>query len=194
MRQMSASFSNPAWLTWLTRLTPLCRFMGDRRGVSAVEFALIAPIMVAMYLGAAELTQVLTLDRKVTSAANAVADLVAQDDFLTDNELDDVLSAADAILAPYRTAPLSLRITSVRMDADGEVFVDWSESETMAALTTNSLPTMPAGLLAPMSSVVMVEALYPYDSPFNSSIETPITLTDTAYLRPRRSPWVRRQS
>ena len=77
MRQMSASFSHPAWLTWLTRLTPLCRFMGDRRGVSAVEFALIAPIMVAMYLGAAELTQVLTLDRKVTSAANAVADLVA---------------------------------------------------------------------------------------------------------------------
>jgi len=41
---------------------------------------------------------------------------------------------------------------------------------------------------------VMVEALYPYASPFNSSIETPITLTDTAYLRPRRSPWVRRQS
>jgi len=74
------------------------------------------------------------------------------------------------------------------------VFVDWSESETMAPLDTDSLPTMPAGLLAPMSSVVMVEALYPYASPFNSSIETPITLTDTAYLRPRRSPWVRRQS
>ncbi len=178
----------------LSRLKLLARFMGDRRGVSAVEFALIAPLMVAMYLGSAELTQVLTLDRKVTSAANAVADLVAQDDFVTDNELDDIMAAADAILSPYRTAPLSLRITSVRMDAEGEVFVDWSESETMAPLDTDSLPTMPAGLLSPMSSVVMVEALYPYASPFNSSIETPITLTDTAYLRPRRSPWVRRQS
>jgi len=173
---------------------PLARLIGDRRGVSAVEFALIAPVMVAMYLGSAELTQVLTLDRKITSVANAIADLVAQDDFVTDNELDDIMAAGDAILAPYPTDPLSVRITSVRMDEDGEVFVDWSESETMTPHDDESLPPMPAGLLSPMSSVVMVEALYPYEGPFNSSFDAPITLTDTAYLRPRRSPWVRRES
>lgn len=175
-------------------LAPLFRFIKDRRAVSAVEFALIAPVMVAMYLGAAELTQALTVDRKVTSAANAVADLVAQDDFVTDDELNDILAAANAILAPYPPGPLSLRITSVRMDADGEVFVDWSDSATMAPHDDDSLPTMPPGLLAPMSSVVMVEALYPYEGPFNASFDAPITLTDIAYLRPRRSPWVRREN
>lgn len=174
--------------------TLLARLRRDRRGVSAVEFALIAPVMVAMYLGAAELTSALTVDRKITGVANAVADLVAQDDFVTDAEMDDIHAAAAAILAPNRSDTLSLRITSVRMDAEGEIFVDWSESETMPPLTTDTLPPLPGGLLAPMNSIVMVEALYPYRTPFHTTIEGAFTLTDTAYLRPRRSPWVRRQS
>ena len=69
-------------------------------------------------------------------------------------------AAADAILNPFAPAPLSLRITSVRMDADGEIFVDWSEGDGMPALDTDSLPDLPDGLLAPMNSIIMVEANY----------------------------------
>ncbi|MFP4519226.1 MAG: TadE/TadG family type IV pilus assembly protein [Oceanicaulis sp.] len=159
-----------------------------------MEFALIAPVMIAMYLGSAELTQALTMDRKVTGAANAVADLVAQDDFVTDAEMDDIKAAAAAILAPARSDTLALRITSVRMDADGDVFVDWSESDTLPALTDDTLPALPQGLLSPMRSIVMVEATYPFQSAFQRTIKSEITLADTAYLRPRRSPWVRRES
>lgn len=174
-------------------LSLLARFRRDRRGVSAVEFALIAPVMVGMYLGAAELTQALTADRKITGVANAVADLVAQDDFLTDNELNDIYAAAGAILAPFDDSTLSLRVTSVRMDADDNIFVDWSEGRGLSPHDDDSLPAMPDGLLAPMNSVVMVEAQYPYQGPFNRGMDAMVTLTDTAYLRPRRSPWVRRE-
>ncbi|MEQ8403671.1 MAG: pilus assembly protein [Oceanicaulis sp.] len=178
------------------RLTLAClnRFARDRRGVSALEFALIAPVMVLMYLGSAELTQALTVDRKVTGAANAVADLVAQDDFVTDAELGDIRAAAAAIISPQPADLLSLRITSVRMDADGEIYVDWSESESLPPLTDDTLPPLPAGLLSPMGSIVMAEAIFPYQSPFQKTLEGAVTLTDTAYLRPRRSPWVRRPS
>ncbi|MGJ3231050.1 MAG: TadE/TadG family type IV pilus assembly protein [Oceanicaulis sp.] len=178
----------------MARLPLLPHFIRDRKGVSALEFALVAPVMVLMYLGSAELTQALTVDRKVTGAANAVADLVAQDDFVTDDELDDIRAAAAAILAPQPAERLTLRITSVRMDADGEIFVDWSESETLPPLTDDTLPPLPAGLLSPMGSIVMAEARYPYESPFQKTIDGTITLSDTAYLRPRRSPWVRRPS
>ena len=124
--------------------------------------------------------------------ARQVADLVAQDDFVTDAELDDIRAAAAAILAPQPADLLSLRITSVRMNADGEIYVDWSESETLPPLTDDTLPPLPDGLLSPMGSIVMTEAVYPYQSPFQKAVEGTITLTDTAYLRPRRSPWVRR--
>ena len=74
----------------------LC-FRRDTRGVSAVEFALLAPFMIALYLGSVQLTLGLTADRKVSQVANSVADLVTQDDFITDADLIDIYAAADAI-------------------------------------------------------------------------------------------------
>ena len=68
-------------------------FHRDERGVSAVEFALLAPFMIALYLGSVQLTLGLTADRKVSQVANSVADLVTQDDFVTDA---DLLAAAKA--------------------------------------------------------------------------------------------------
>jgi len=167
-------------------------FRRDDRGVSAVEFALLAPFMIALYLGSVQLTLGLTADRKVSQVANSVADLVTQDDFVTDDDLADIYAAADAILTPFDTAPLSLRITSVRMDADGEIFVDWSEGDGMTPLSTDTLPNLPDGLIAPMNSIIMVEANYVFSTNLGELTKTPITLSDTAYLRPRRGPWVRR--
>lgn len=170
----------------------LLSFKHDTRGVSAVEFALLAPFMIALYLGSVQLTLGLTADRKVSQVANSVADLVTQDDFITDADLVDIYAAADAILNPFDTAPLSLRITSIRMDADEEIFVDWSDGEGMTPLDTDSLPELPDGLLAPMNSIIMVEADYVFSTNLGELTRTPITLSDTAYLRPRRGPWVRR--
>ncbi len=174
-------------------LIQICRtFRRDDAGVSAVEFALLAPFMIALYLGSVQLTLGLTADRKVSQVANSVADLITQDDFVTDEDLVDVYAAADAILNPFDAAPLSLRITSVRMDADGEIFVDWSEGDGMTPHDTDSLPDLPQGLLAPMNSIIMVEANYVFSTNLGELTKTPITLSYTAYLRPRRGPWVRR--
>ncbi len=172
--------------------TLAARFRRDVRGVSALEFALIAPVMIAMYLGSAELTMALNADRKVTNATTALADLVTQDDLITDAEMDDIYAAGDTIMFPEDPTNLSIRITSVRMDADGELFVDWSEGRATTPLTTDTLPELPAGLLAPMNSIIMVETSYPYNGPFPSESGPLMTLSDTAYLRPRRSAWVRR--
>jgi Flp pilus assembly protein TadG len=177
-----------------TLKTGLAAFARDVRGVSAVEFALIAPVLVALYLGSAEMTMALTADRKVTGAANSVADLIAQDDFITDDELDDIYAAGDAIMFPNDPADLALRITSIRMDSDGDIFIDWSEGRGLASRGADDVPDLPDGLLAPMNSIVMVEAQYPFTGPFPKESGPMMTLTDTAYLRPRRSAWVRRQS
>lgn len=174
--------------------TRLAGFLKDARGVSAVEFALIAPVLITLYLGAAEMTMALNADRKITGAANAVADLVAQDDFITDSELSDILAAGDAIVFPNDPSDLAVRITSVRMDIDGDVFVDWSEGRGLDPRGEDDVPELPDGLLAPMNSIVMVEAQYPFFGPFPKDSGPLVTLADTAYLRPRRSAWVRRQS
>lgn len=83
----------------------LRRFGRDRRGVSAVEFALIAPFMILLYLGSVEVSLALSIDRKITSISSALADLVAQDDVITDDEITDILNAGAVIVAPFDPTP-----------------------------------------------------------------------------------------
>ena len=49
----------------------LSSLAGDQRGVSAVEFALLLPLMLALYLGVVEVSQGIGADRKVIDAVRA---------------------------------------------------------------------------------------------------------------------------
>jgi len=169
----------------LARFLSLARFTRDRRGVSAVEFALIAPIMITMYLGTAQLSLALSADRKVYNAALVVADLTAQRDTVNNAELADYFAAGRAMAAPFDAAGLALRVSSVRMHDDGEVFLAWSQADGMAPAA--SPPALPAGLLVPGGSVIVVDAEMVFTTSFGELFGGGVTLSDTALLRPRRS-------
>lgn len=173
-------------------LRGLIRFARAERGATAVEFALVAPVLITLFLGSAVSTQLLNADRKVTLATSVIADLVAQDDFLTDDDLAEVYAAGEAVLFPLEAEPLAVRITSIRMEADEDIVRDWSVGRGgLTAYTGNDMPDLPDGLLSPLSSVVIVETSYRYEDVMAVGTDA-WTLGDTAYMRPRRAPWVRR--
>ena len=91
----------------------LRRLIRDRRGVSAVEFALIAPLMILMYFGAAELTQAYMAQKRVIHVASVIADLTSQETTLNQGMVDDIFAAGRHILQPFPVAPLSQRLTSI---------------------------------------------------------------------------------
>lgn len=175
---------------WLTRLSN--RFGTDRRGVSAVEFALIAPVLILAYLGTVQATLALSADRKVTGAANAIADLVAQNDAVDNAALTDIFAAGRALVMPFAGERLQMRVTSLRADAAGTVQFLWSEGNGMAPRSSGELPPIPAGVLLPEGGVVVVETRYPYETPFADAAFGSFTFTETVYMRPRRSPTVER--
>ncbi|MCW5724729.1 MAG: pilus assembly protein [Maricaulaceae bacterium] len=168
-------------------LSGLRRFGGDRRGVSAVEFALIAPVMILFYLAMVEISLALAADRKVTAAASAMADLVAQDDEVNFAELQDIVAAGSAILAPFDASQMSARISSVVMRLDGQVEVDWSDGFGMQPLAVGAAVPVPDGLLSPSRSVIMVEVAYDYDTPVAMVSGGVYQLREVFYLRPRRT-------
>lgn len=178
-------------------MRPLTRFLRSlaRRqdGVSAVEFALIAPVMMLLYLGVVEVSLALGVDRKVTSAASAIADLVAQDDVITDDEMAQILAAGPAIVAPNPAGPLQIRVSSLTMNLDGDAEVDWSDAQNMAPLAEGTQFTPPDGILTPGRSVVMVEVAYDYESAFAEIGVGRYTIEESFFLRPRRSLVVSRQ-
>lgn len=160
----------------------------DRRGVSAVEFALIAPVMIAFYFGMAEVTQALLAERKAAHTASAIGDLVAQSSSVSSADLTDIFSIASTIMQPYSTTSLKMRVSSLTADSGGTPKVDWSSGSGLTALTTGATVTgVPTGVMTAGQSVVMSEVTYSYDSPVNVMMPNAVTFSRKFYLRPRKS-------
>ena len=77
------------------------RFVRDRRGVSAVEFALVAPIMICLYFGCVEVSDAVAGDRKVSLTAAALAILSAQVTTISTSDMTNILNASSCIIQPY---------------------------------------------------------------------------------------------
>ncbi len=97
----------------------LKRFRHDRRGVAAVEFAILAPVLLTTYFGIAELTQALMADRRVSTVASSIGDLTAQASTVTPAQLTDIFNIGVTLMQPYSTAgqTLNMRLTSVSTGA-----------------------------------------------------------------------------
>lgn len=178
-------------------LTPkggLRRFGRDARGLAAVEFALIVPLMLTLYFGTLETSDALTASRRVTNVAQTAADLVAQVTTVSSSDLTDIFAASTAILTPFDTSAVKITISSVVADSSNKTTVAWSSTYKGTARTTNSAVTLPTGLTTANTSVIMAEVTYTYTSPIATFITGPIVMTETAYLRPRRSVTVAKTS
>ena len=168
----------------------LKRFSRDRRGSAAVEFAFIAPIMLLMYFGLAEMTQAMMASRRAHHVASTIGDLVTQSPTMNQASMDDVFLIGDAIIKPFPTGTLSMRITSIKADAGGTPQVVWSKVKGNYGVMTNA-SGLPAGLLTPNESVVMAESTYTYTSPIQQTLPQPVTFTASYYLKPRKSKEVK---
>jgi Flp pilus assembly protein TadG len=113
-----------AWMT-LNRL--IQRFTSAQTGVAAVEFALVVPIMIVVYMGTTEASALISMDRKVQSVAGAVGDLVARENgSISSATLQDYFQASSGIMSPYTTTDIKQIVTSVKVETDGTTNVAWS--------------------------------------------------------------------
>jgi Flp pilus assembly protein TadG len=165
-------------------------FARDTRALAAVEFALIVPVMITLYFGTVETTNALTASRRVTNVAQTAADLTAQATSVSTSDINDIFAASTAILTPFSTSAVKIVITSVVASSSSATTttVAWSKAYGGGtARAANASVTLPTGLTTAGSSVIMVEVAYTYTSPVGTFITGPITMSEVAYLKPRRS-------
>lgn len=165
----------------------LRRLRCDQRGVAAIEFALIAPVAISLYMGFAELTMAMMANRRVAHAAAVVGDLVAQSPSIAPSDLTDIFTVGGSIMSPFTATPLKMRITSVVADAKGVPTMVWSKGSGMTAMPTGAVAGFPANLLAAGDSVIQADVSYSYASPLALILPKPITFSNTFYLKPRQS-------
>jgi len=176
----------------LRPLTTASRFGRDRSGFSAVEFALVLPLMMLLFLGGTELGDALTIDRKVTHAASALGDLVAQSRTISDHDMDDILDAVTAIIAPYDQDKLRIRVTGVAIDSKGKATVAWSDARNDIPAVMGTAVSLPAGVGQPNSFVVATEVHYEYTPAYGYVMTGSFDLNHSFHLRPRAGDKVER--
>ncbi|MDX6751633.1 TadE/TadG family type IV pilus assembly protein [Geminicoccaceae bacterium 1502E] len=101
-----------------------------RRGVIAVEAALVMPVLMLMLLGMADLGWLALADYKVTRIAATLADLTARSESVTRSDLDDVFSAAGVIAEPFSVGDEASLLLSLVANEDGKgARVIWQEAD-----------------------------------------------------------------
>ena len=181
----------------------------DVDAVAATEFAIVVPFLLALFIGGVELANGMAISVKVSATAHSVADMVTQNTSLSTSSMQNILTGASATIAPYSISDssgkslLTVTVSEVSSDANGNLTLQWSQSYNGATFGTGR--TSLSGLTVPTSlngtvgnaanpnnqndqvSFIVGEVSYAYTPNLGFTISGTVNLTDTVWMFPRCS-------
>ena len=184
---------------WRRVRWPVLRLLKDRRGVAAIEFAFIAPILLVVFFGTVEYTAAISIKRKVTTMARTVSDLTSQAAVVNDTDFANFFAASSGIMAPYSATPITMTASLLYVDpSSGQVRVEWSKGYNAAALSVGTPVSVPSGLISRDSNnkvlanqyLIYSHVTYLYTNATLVVLKTGVTLSYDAYTRPRQTTCV----
>jgi Flp pilus assembly protein TadG len=164
----------------------LRRFAVDEKsGLAALEFAIIAPMMILLVFGSVDLIDTLGANKRAQNAVASIADVVARDDAVSNAEIAGLWAAMDVLMYPDDGVNMQMRVTSVRIDTATSARVVWSEGHGMTARVANTTVALPAQMMTPGTSVIFAESRFPYTAPLGFLHSGSVNLDHEAYRRSR---------
>lgn len=170
----------------------LRRLPTDQRGISAVEFAMILPIMLVLYVGTVEVGEGFSIQRKVTRVTSALNDMVTQARAIDNRDMRNILDAAAAIMTPYSSDNLRIVLTGVDVDGQGRPIVAWSDARNATPRVEGSIMPVPESMQIRNTFLVVAEVNYHYRPVLGYVLTGTFNLDDQFYLRPRLSSEIER--
>jgi len=187
----------------------LSRFARARDGVSAIEFALILPFMLTLYLGGSELGDGMAIQFKVTLAARTVADLASQCGNGTldgqycgaanglpidSTSMNQILGATTQVMTPYSANNMVVTVSELKFTGGStSASVVWSAANSGSGRATGSSYALPSAYQSLPSGnyyVILGEATYPYTPTMGYVLTGTINIYEDAIFFPRNSTCV----
>ena len=174
-----------------------CGLIGDRSGTAAIEFAFLFPVMLALFFGSFEITNLVMVNLKLTAATEAASDLLAQtrsnQNTVAPSDLQNYSTAASMEMTPYASSPyttvgLQTAYDSIIFNSSGTPSIAWHH-ELNGASTINmvsiqsTVTTLWNG--SSTDSVIVVQSTISYASPISWVLSKNYSFSDLAYNRPR---------
>ena len=172
------------------------KYRGDEDGIAAIEFAIIAPVMIGMYFGLAEIASAISVDRRISHGTNVAGDMATQQPEIRDADIEEVVSAALRVMNIPDIDRVSMDIESFILPAAdqpaesrGRIRVNQSAGN----FTNFDASTLDTKILNANSGVVVTRVTYKYTPIELRFFNSDITLDETFLLKPRRSDAVQIQ-
>jgi Flp pilus assembly protein TadG len=180
----------PMTSMWLRLRRSALDLYRDRRGVIAIEFAVIAPVMLVMFFGTVEFSSGIAVDRKVTLMARTLSDLTSQNLSVTDTQLTNFFNASTGMMWPYSSTPTKSTITELYVDPNTlAARVQWSNGS--VPRSAGSTVAIPTALQVGGTYLIFSEVSYLYVPSVGYVMgKAGINLSDFTFTRPRQSTCV----
>ena len=163
------------------------RMLSDQKGVAAVEFALLLPFLLLLYLGGVELLQGILIQRQATLTATTVANIVGQYTSISaSTQMPDILNAAVQIFAPNAPANATVVVSLITIDSSGNATVTWSQASKGSGRAKGPI-TVPSTLDIPSTTLLFSETTYAYTPVIDFIHMGTKNLYASIYMVPRAS-------
>ena len=179
------------------------RIIQNDSGVAAMEFAIIAPMIIGLYLGLAELSSVLSVDRKVSHSASVAGDLATQVTSLNASQAEDLVSAVLQVADLGVNGNYVLRLQSYYRRPSGNVASEGLilyRNGNHGGLDPYDKDTLSEDMLPIGGGIVVASVKHAYipfgftrmegDNKGKGFLPSQLDLDETFLLKPRRSETV----
>ncbi len=181
---------------------PACRrFIASQRGVAAIEFAMIMPVLLILFLSSFDVGNAIIVYLKVRTATYELAAITNQYGTgstaqISTSTMTAITSATSAVMAPFSTSAAVVTISQIKATSATAATVSWSYSVNGTKLSgsytglpsnmaKNSCATVPTA--SKPCYLILSSVQYPYTPLFGHYMTGTLTLSDTLLVTPRSS-------
>jgi Flp pilus assembly protein TadG len=163
----------------------LCRYFArSNRGVAAIEFAAILPVLVVIFLASFDGGRAIAAYMKVRAATYALAAITNQYATMASSDMTSVLGATSVVMAPYTSGTPAITVSQIKISG-GNAKIEWSATQGGTARTVGSTMTIPSAIKVNGTYLIFAEVNYSYVPLFGFFGSGGIALSDNLYVAPR---------
>jgi Flp pilus assembly protein TadG len=179
------------------------RFIDSTRAVAAIEFAMIMPALLLLFLATFDAGNAIAIYAKVRAATYSLGAITNQygstsTDSISAATMTSITGATTAIMAPYSSTPAVVVISQIKATSNTVATVSWSYSPTSGQALSQgasfALPTNFGSNFCITSSypcyAIYAQVSYTFTPTFGAFMTGPITFSDNLYVVPRLSSCV----
>lgn len=176
------------------------RFVDSTRAVAAIEFAMVMPVLLLLFLGSFDAGNAIVIYMKTRAASYALGAITNQygtgNAAISTSTMSGITAATAAIFAPYSNTPSQIVISQIKATTATKATVSWSATVNGTALTQGASYSLPSNFGKNTCGgtypcyLILASVTYTYTPMFGAFVTGPITLSDSIYTVPRISTCV----